>query len=211
MGASILGVYNAALRWLESRPLANLQEPREPRRLLDAEWTNAVNKCLYDGYWNFAIRMVQANPDVNQQTIFSYKYCYTKPADWIRTFQVSEDDRFYRLIRKYEDHNNVWFCDIPTMYVKYVSSDTNFGWNLGLWTPGFTEYLAGYLATLIGPRVIQDGQKIQGLDMRLKRTKASALATDAMDLPPGRPPLGTWVEARAPRGSIYPAPGWLGD
>ena len=209
MGASQLSVYSKALRWLEERQCLSLTEPREPVRLLNTEWQDAVNACLYTGFWNFAVREIKAIPDSNQVTNFGYTYSYTKPPDWVRTFQISQDDRFHQMLRRYLDQNNVWFSDLPYMYIKYVSNDPDFGWNMAYWTPGFTEYLAGYLASLLAPRIKQDSAKIDAVEKRLKRTRAEALSTDAMDLPVGHIPYGTWVTSRMPRGSIYPfGGGW---
>lgn len=207
MGASQLSLYNKALRWLEERQLASLTEPREPRRLLDAEWEDAVNTCLYMAYWKFAIRQVMATPDSAAVPNFGRKYSFRKPDDWVKTYQISTDDRFFMLYRDFVDENNIWYGDPPTLYIRYVSRDPNFGWNLGYWTPGFVEYLAGYLALLIAPRIKQSEEKVTAIEKRLARTKAAAMASDAMDGPPGRIPIGTWAASRAPRGSIYPGMG----
>lgn len=208
MGYSQQSVYNKALRWCEERPIAatlgGLTEQREPVRLLNAEWTDAVNFILYDGYWNFAIRNVQATPDINRQPQFGYKFSYQKPTDWVRTFQISDNEQFDPLLRYYLDQNDVWFANVPWIYIKYVSSDPNFGLNMGAWTPGFAEYLGGYLALLIAPRIKQASEKVDMIEKRLKRLRAKAIATDAMDLPVGKTPYGDWVLARAPRGSILP-------
>ena len=211
MGASQLSIYNKALRWLEERQCASLSENREPVRLLNVEWTDAVQTCLYEAYWNFAVREVMVSPDSAQVPQFGFKYSYTKPPDWVRTFQISSDDRFYLLLRRYSDQNNVWYADIPTLYVKYISNDSNFGLNMAFWTPGFTEYLAGYLALLLAPRIKQDSKKVDELEKRLKRTKAQAISVDAMDLPVGHIPYGTWVQSRSPRGGVYPFGGGWDD
>ena len=155
MGYSQQSVYNIALRWLEERPVAlnlgGLTEQREPVRLLNAEWTNAVATCLYAGYWNFAVREVQATPDINRSPQFGFSFCYQKPTDWVRTFQMSANEQFDPLLRFFKDQNAVWYANVPLIYVKYISNDPNFGWNLGYWTPGFAEYLGGYLAYYARP------------------------------------------------------------
>jgi hypothetical protein len=204
MGASQLGIFNAALRFVEERKLASLTEQREPLRYLLDEWQNAVDWCLYQGYWRFAIREQQVNNDASQSPAFGYEFCFTKPADWIQTYQIADNESFNPLIRNLEDMNNVWYTDISPIYVKYVSSDPNYGWNLGLWTPGFSEFVAAYLAWLIAPRIKQAKDKVDTLEKLVKRKKIEGQSTDAFSLPPGEFPYDTWVTSRAPRGSILP-------
>jgi len=212
MAASQLGVYNKALRWLEERPLGSLTEKREPRYLLDAEWSDAIATVLQSGFWKFGLRMVMANPDTTSVPNFGRKYSYTKPGDWVRTYQLSQDDRFILLDREYIDGNGTWFSDLPYFYVRYVSNDPNFGMNMGLWGQAFVEYLGCYLAWTICPRIKQALDKKQDLEKSLTRAKAHALAIDAMDAPVGKIPVGVWVQSRIPRGSVYPwGGGFLGD
>ncbi len=211
MAASQLSIYNKALRFLEERPLLSLTESREPRRLLDNEWSDAVATVLQSGFWKPALRMVMATPDAAAVPNFGRKYSYAKPADWIRTYQVSPDDRFIQLDREYIDGNGTWFSDLPYFYVRYVSNDPNFGMNMSLWGPAFSEYLGCYLAWAICPRIKQATDKLNDIEKRLKRLKEQAVAIDAMDAPPGKIPFNTWVTSRTPRGSIYPLGGGWDD
>lgn len=203
-GASQLGIFNKALRFAEERKLASTSENREPARYLNDEWSDAVLFCLSQGFWNFSIRQQQVTNDSNQSPNFGYQYCFTKPADWVRTFQVADNEGFNPTLRRYFDQNNVWYADISPIYVQFVSSDPNFGWNMAFWTPGFVEYLSAYLAWLIAPRIKQSGDKVDRLEKLVKQKRLSALSVDTMDLPPGQMPYGTWVQSRAPRGSILP-------
>jgi hypothetical protein len=204
VGATQLGVYNKALRFLEERKLASLTENREPRRYLDDEWADAVIYCLSQGYWKHSIRNVQMNAEVNQNPNFGFQFAFLKPDDWISTFQVADNEVYMPLLRRYDDQNNYWYSDITPIYVKYTSSDPRFGLNMALWTPNFVEYLAGYLAQLLCPRIKQAADKIDRIDKLVVRLRREGLAKDAMDLPPGKIPYGDWVMSRAPRGSILP-------
>ena len=211
MGTSQLSLYQKALKHLEERPLSSLAENREPRRLLDAEYTDALETCLQSGFWKFALRMVMASPDAAQTPNFGRKYSYTKPSDWVRTYQVSCDDRFHLLDRYYIDGNNTWFSDLPYFYVRYVSNDSNFGLNLSAWPPAFVEYVGCYLAFQVCPRIKQALEKKADIAKDLKMLKAQAMAIDAMDAPPGKIEYGTWTRSRTPRGSIYSMGGGWDD
>lgn len=210
MGASQLGIFNGALRWLQERKLASLTEKREPLRYLNDEYQNAIEYVLYQGYWNFSIRNVQIPNEPTLAPAFGFEFCFQKPTDWVRTYQIADNEDYNPLIRRLNDNNNYWFTDISPIYVKYVSNDPNFGLNMSLWTPGFIEYLSCYLAFLVAPRIKQDMNFVNNLEKLLKRRKAEALATDAMDLPPQETNYNTWVMSRAPRGSITPVGGPFG-
>lgn len=209
MSASRLSIFNKALRWLGERQLASLTEKREPRYLLDVEWQDAILYVLSQGYWKHAIRNIQANAEPNQTPNFGYIFAFLKPDDWVATFQVADNTIYQPLLREYDDQNNYWYSWISPIYVKYVSNAPQFGLNEAMWTPGFVEYLAVYLAQLIAPRITQNQDKIAFVDKNVKRLRAQGLSKDAMDLPPGKPSYGTWVMSRAPRGGCYPygAPG----
>jgi hypothetical protein len=203
-GANQLLVYNAALRYLSERKLASLSEPREPRRALDDEWSGALLFILSDGYWKASIRTDRIDASTTLTPNFGFEFAFPKPGDWVRTYQVADNEGFNPLLRRYDDANNVWYADISPIYAKFVSNDPNFGLNLALWTPGMVEYLAVYLAWLCAPRLKQSGDAVDRLEKLVKRKRADALAKDAMDLPPGMPAFGTWIQSRAPRGSILP-------
>lgn len=204
MGASQLSIYNKALRNLEERKAASLTEGREPVRYLNDEWTDAVNAVLYDAAWNFSIRSVKVDASTNSVPNFGPKYAFPKPTDWTKTFLVASNEIYNPTLHTYDDANNFWFADISPIYVKYVSNDPNFGWNMSLWTPGFAEYLGIYLAWLLCPRAKQWEAKMDAIEKRKENIRRRAIAKDAMDLPPKSLPFGSWVQSRAPRGSIVP-------
>lgn len=210
-GASALGVYNVALRHLGERKLASPSENRESRRYLDDEWDAAVLQCLSRGFWNFALRTDQIPAETTLTPAFGYQYAFAKPTDWIRTFLIADNDTFNPDLRRFHDENGYWFADISPLYVRYVSSDPNRGLAMSLWTPGFVEYLGAYLAHTIAPRITQDEAKITRIEKAADRLLNQGLARDAMDLPPGETPYGTWVMSRAPRGSMRAVGPMWGD
>jgi hypothetical protein len=204
MGASQLSIYNKALRWLEERKLASLKENREPRRYMDDEWAQNNLFCLSQGNWNFAMREAEFQALTTIQPNFGFAFVFPKPADWNHTYQLADNESYNPLLREWTDQNGYWFADISPIYVKYVSNDPNYGLNLGLWTPAFEEYVAARLAFLCAPRLKQNDKKIDRIDEIYKNAKAHAINTDSKDLPPGQLSYGTWVQSRAPRGSITP-------
>lgn len=203
-GASRLGIYNKALGHLEERKLKSLTENREPRRALDDEWDDAVEFCLYRAFWNFSLRLYMVTPNTDLTPQFGFVYAFTKPTDWVKTFQIADNENFNPPLQDFTDQNGVWYASIAPIYVRIVSNDPDFGMNMSLWTPGFKEYLAAYLAWKIAPRLKQDREKVDALKRLVKEARIDAISLDATDLPPGRQSYGTWVTSRAPRGSVQP-------
>lgn len=214
LGASQISVYNKALRNLGERKLASITENRDPARYLNDEWTDGVNQCISSGFWNFAMRTQRIDADPTLVPAFGYTRAMAKPKDWVRTFVIADNDAFEPPLQYYVDENYIIYTSATPIYMRYVSDDPNYGWNLTLWTPGFIEYVAAYLAFVIAPRTVKDKTEVERLDKAQQKWLIKAAARDSMDLPPGKPPYGTWVTSRAPRGSVYPfggAGGGIGD
>ena len=89
MAASQLGLYNAALgRHLGERTLASLTENREPRRALDAVYSEVLDECLEAGYWKHARRTVQLTASNSMTPQFGYNYAFDVPADSVFLMKV---------------------------------------------------------------------------------------------------------------------------
>lgn len=199
MGASRLSIYNGALRWLEEQKLASLTEQREPRRYMDDEFEENNLFCLSDGNWNFAMRFVRMSPEKSILPNFGFNFVFKKPIDWNHTFQISGNEGFNPLLRLYNDQNGYWFANTATLYVKYISTDENYGLNMGMWTPAFVQFVEARLAWLVAPRLKQKQGLLERLDKLLKKVRDEAISTDSQDTPAQPLPFGTWTLARAPR------------
>lgn len=150
MGTSRLQIYNRALQMAGERALANLSEDVEGRRLLDNVWNNGgVNLCLEAAQWAFAMRTVRIDYDPDVNPSFGYTYAFSKPDDWILTSAVCADEFFRVPLTRYYDEAGYWYSDINQIYVRYVSNDTAYGFNYGIWPESFTEFVAAHFATQI--------------------------------------------------------------
>jgi len=194
---SQLSIYNGSLSILGERKLAALDENREPRYKLDAIWDNdLIDRVLHMGQWNFAQRTVQLQPSPDITPAFGYQYAFGKPDDFIRTMLVCYDEYYNNPITRYSDQANFIYTDADPIYFGYVSNDDQFGANLSLWPPNFTEMVEHYMAYKVGPR-------IAGLDVSDKRLArdwkmwlAEAKAVDAMEDPAKFAPQGGWARSR---------------
>ena len=196
-----LTIYNGALRRLGSRGLASLTENREPRRVLDGIWGSgdrAVIQALERGEWNFALRTVQADYSPSVEPGFDFRRAFDKPADFRRLAALSADEylRMPLTNEQYVDEAGFWFTDQDVLYVRYVSDDTDYGTNAGIWPEVFTDYLEIYLALNACERLtnatgLRDRLVGEERDA-LKRAKSHDAMNEGVKFLPG----GSWSGAK---------------
>lgn len=199
--ATRLGVYNGALRLCGERKLANLTENREARHLLDDVWADGgVHRCLEQAQWKFAMRTVQLDYDPDFTREFGYERAFAKPDDWVMTASIAQDEYFRNPLVSFEDEAGYWFCDLQTIYVRYVSNDDAYGNDLSRWPAAFNEYVEAYFASKIVAKLTTDKERVAALLNPRSGILAVALAeaknTDAINGPPRRPVSSSWATAR---------------
>lgn len=198
MSYSRLLLYNNALRICGERKLASLTEDRKPRHLLDQVWNEGgVEFCLEQGQWNFAMRTVQIDYDTSTDPSFGYTRAFTKPEDWIRTAGVCSDESFRAPLLDYVDEVDFWYASLDVLYVRYVSSDADWGLNMALWPRTFSRYVAAHFADEIVFDVTQDKDRITLAEKLSTKRKRDALNKDAMNEPTRIPAPGSWVRSRS--------------
>jgi len=198
--ADKLAIYNAALLHVGERKILSLSENRECRRIIDSVWDDSLtNSVLQSGLWNFSIRTVAYTYSPSVTPPFGYRRAFNKPVDWVRTAGVAEDEFFSSPLIRYVDEGGFWFSDLDTIYVRYVSNDSQFGGDLGLWPDNFTTYVEYYIATKIVIRITQSETRKQELEKDMQKALNQAKSTDAMDQPAMFPPPGNWSTARLRR------------
>jgi hypothetical protein len=190
-----LGLYNGALLLVSDRKLASLAEAREPRRALDDAYDSTLEYCLSRGFWNFAMRAVQADSSASVTPTFGYTYAFAKPSDFVRLHSFGGTETFDPPLMTVVDEPNYWYANVDPLFVRYVSNDTAYGGDLSIWSETYADYVMTRLA-------VKTCRRISGKapDDELLRAEKKALAVarsqDAMDEPPGFPPRGSWVNSR---------------
>lgn len=200
-----LQLYNDALMLCGERFLASLTEEREPRRLLDQVWdSNGVRYCLEQGQWQFAMRTQEVDYDPSTEPPFGYRRAFNKPDDWVLTSALCSDAYFRTPLLAYADELEFWYADLDTIYVKFVSNDSDYGADLSIWPATFSDYAAAYFASKIIAKLTQDEKRIAfllgapgdidggELGRRLKVAKSRA----AMTQPTQFPAQGSWTRSR---------------
>lgn len=196
---SKLSVYQGACLALGERKIASLSENVAMRRRLDTAWDNeAVKECLSRGFWNFAIRSIELTYSPSITPDFGYLYAFDKPTDCVKTLLVASDEYFRCAMTGFTDEAAYWLSDLDTIYVRYVSDDSQYGGDLSLWPPNFTRFVEHYLAERVAKSTTSSDTDVDDLEKKVKRLLLRARSTDAMDEPTQTIPS-RWAAARSTR------------
>lgn len=204
MAATRLSIYNDALLMVGERALSALTDDVETRYLLDTVWNdNGVDGCLEEGQWEFAMRTIQIDYDTGITPSYGFSRAFDKPTDWILTSAVCSDEFFRSPLTRYVDEAAMWYADIDTIYVRYVSNDAAYGGNLAGWPRSFTEFVAAHFASKIILKISSDENKLRmfinpekPLHSIRGRALLNAKSRCAMSGPTQIPAAGNWSRAR---------------
>jgi hypothetical protein len=192
-----LSLYNGALTIIGERKLSSLTEEREARRKLDDVWDNdLVDRVLQMGQWNFAGRAVELQASASVTPSFGYQFGFDKPIDYVRLLRIAQDAYFKQPLTAYHDESAWWFCDLETIYVQFVSNDTQYGSDFSLWPRNFAEMVEHYMAYKVAPRLTGLDLDSDALLAKWKLMLRDAKAVDAMEQPTRWPPKGAWASSR---------------
>jgi len=201
MATDRLAVYNIACLALQERKLDAITDDAEVRYLLDEVWDRgkgAVSYCLEQGLWNFAKRAVQIDKDSSVTPSFGFNNAFSIPTDYIRLDQLSASEYFSQPLMLYELEGAYIYCDVDPIYMRYVSDDTSWGNDMSLWPDTFTMWVGYYLASQVGPSLLNDAQ-FEKLEARVKKVLNDARSKDASAEPVRFPPLSSWASSRSGR------------
>jgi len=200
--ATKLGVYNKACVHIEERVLASLTEQCERKRVFDALWDDVVAYCLGQGLFRFAKRSISIDASSTVTPAFGWDNAFTIPDDWMRTVVVSAAPQLDPPLLQYAEEAGYWYANATPLYVSYVSKDPLYGLNLGAWPQNFTEYVGYRLAQQSCGRITGKGDLADKLQLKEDKARRNAKGTDAMNDPPGLPPVPFLVRSR--RGAFGP-------
>ena len=194
---SKLSLYNGALRELGERKLSTLTDNVESRKKLDEIWDDdMVDRVLKKGQWDFAGRAVELQASTSVTPAFGYQYAFDHPSDYIRLLGIASDEYFSHPLTAYSVEAAWWFSDIETLYVKYVSNDSQWGNDFSLWPEDFTEYVHFYMAGKVAPRLIGLRHDSIKFDEKVKAALIEAKGGDVMEQPAKFAPKGGWARSR---------------
>lgn len=208
---SKLTLMNGALAILGQRKISSLTEATESRRLLDDHYDKVVEYMLMVADWNFAGVSVSIEASVDVEPSFGYGYAFEKPDDWLRTVQLSANDRFFPILGpgEYVDEAAYWNADCNPLYARYISNATDAGLDYSMWPQTFVLAVEYELAKRTGPHLTTMSATAKDeLKKDAKRALADAKSKDAANQAPGRLARGRLMRARAGAALTYR---WRGE
>ena len=196
--ATKLQLFNQALILCGERPIASLSEDRESRRLLDEVYdTGGVKRCLESGQWEFAIRTVQVDSDPDIEPEFGYSKAFSRPTDFVILSAICSDGYFKSPLTDYVAESDYWYSDTDPLYLRYVSDDSAYGGDLGLWSQTFFDYACAHFARKIIRKLTSDRERIDEIKKEEKAALLTARSKDAQNKPTSFPPAGNWIRSRS--------------
>lgn len=197
MTTSRLAIYNDALLLAGGRSLSALTENVETRRVLDQVWNNdGVKYCLEKSLWKFAMRTIRLDYDPDIEPDFGLRRAFAKPSDWVGTAALCSDEYFRVPITRYEDEADYWYAEEDQIYVRYVSSDDNYGLNLARWPRIFTEFVAAHFAEKTVLKISNDENRLAKILAVAKKLLLDAKNNNLLAEPTRFPAQGGWSRSR---------------
>lgn len=194
---SKLSLYQGACAAIGCRKIMSLTEDRLSRRELDGVFDRGgVKTCLQAGQWNFAMRTLMIDYSPSVEPDFGYRRAFDKPTDWVRTTGMCSDGHFNVPLTQYVDEGAYWYADLDTIYVRFVSDDTEYGFDYSKWTEKFARYAESWFGLQVHDRMVNNAEKKELLKKDVKKLLLEAKATDAMDEAAAFLPQGSWSSAR---------------
>lgn len=189
--ADRLSIYRGALRLLGPSNLASLTEDRPERHTLDGVWQTAGDSLLQEALWNHSIRTSELTYDEDVEPLFGFRYAFKHPDDFVRLANISQTPDFIEGLMRYETEAGYFYCDLETIYIRYVSNDADYGWNVGRWPVSYATTMSAYLAFESGLPVSADRGNRNDIYSLYQTRMGRAKTLDAVDervkhTPPGR-------------------------
>lgn len=171
-------------------------------RELDAVYDEVLEGCLEEGYWNWAIRVVQISYDAEIDTsgFGGLEYGYSLPDDMVSIVAISSSAYFTpdTEVTNYELNGpgTLLYTHLDTIYLKYISDGASYGLNLGQWSETFANAVGARLAQAVAMRVTKSDKDEATCEAKGNKLIAQAKIRDAVNQSVKGKPTGRLVRAR---------------
>lgn len=191
-----LSIYNGALRVLRERPLVSLTDASKALRVLNTDYAKCLAWCAEQDQWRFAMDVTALSvASLDDPAPVGWTYAYDLPPDFARMYATSPDGNFVDPYNQWEIRRGILYCELPKIYVKYISKDR--GTDLTLFSATYQEFVETALAARNGGQITSNAELVKDIrDRDLKKALHKAKAVDAMNNPNAARRPGSWTRSR---------------
>lgn len=196
-----LQLYNQALGMVGEGRLLTVTDNRPERHKLDQIWDeDPIKQTLEETYWEFATRTLEWNYNSAIEPSFGYSRAFDKPSNFVRTVALCSDEFFKAPLLEYQVEAGYWYCDLDTIYLRYVSDADNYGRDMSLWTELFRNCVAAKMAAELAIRLTKSQSMQDAMEKKYSKYVSDAKSLNAQEKPTQYLRPGSWTRART--GSI---------
>lgn len=198
-----LQLYNQALRMVGEGTIA-LTDERPERYALDKIWDeDPVKQTLEAAYWEFATRTLEWNYTSSIEPQFGYSRAFSRPTDFVRTVSLCSDEFYKAPLTEYHIEAGYWFCDLETIYLRYISDDVAYGRDYSLWTELFRNCVSTKMAKELAITLTKSKSIKDDIDDDYKKYMKDAKSLDAQEKPTQYLRPGSWTRSRRAVGQAF--------
>lgn len=179
--ATLLQIYNNALRFLGEGLLATTSDNVEARYVLDDAYGRSVDFVFRAAPWRFALKTTVISGATSATLLAGYTHRFTKPADWLRTHAIfvqsaSHPGKEFPIDCREQDVQ--LYANASSLTLRYVSNAL-----VGTpanWPEQFANAVSAYLAFEIAERITGLPAKTEQTFALYGRMVAEAARVDAV-------------------------------
>ena len=188
--ASKTGIINLALRNIAASRITSATDGSKNANVANDLYDETLERCLRAGNWNFATHRVKL-VQLAAAPVSGFKNAFTKPADWVRTVAVHDNDQGVGTV-KFKLEGIGFLSDVEELWLTYVRLEVD----PNQMTADFRDYFARELAKGMALSVAASNTVREENREEVKAAKGTALSVDAIEDIPEQQPQGSWVEDR---------------
>lgn len=203
MGTTKLDLYKRAIRNCEQTPISSLTEVVEARLRCDDFYDSVLEWILEQQFWRSAMRTVKIELDEAVDPAFAYDYAHTLPTDFVRKQVISSDEFLQYPIDEqlggsaYQMEGGYIWANITPIYMRYVSNDAAYGYDLTKWTDGMAEAFGYELGGRVAPFLTGSTVKAEELLEKAIAKAGRAGTFDSLQQTTSRVREGNWSSVRS--------------
>ena len=204
MGTTKLAIYKKAIRSIKQTPIGALTDDVQVRHRCDDEYDGVLAWLLEQAFWRTAMRSAQITQNEAIDPAFAFDYAHDLPSDFVRRETISASEFLDPPLDEqiggpgYLIEGGYIWANVTPLYMRYVSNDASYGYDLTLWTDGMAEAAGLQLGSRIAPYVAASAEMAEELHEASMVRVGRAATFDSLQQTTRRMREGTWSKVRGP-------------